>query len=230
MNRMDNIRRQLLDMADPAYKDFQSKLIPTVAPGLIIGIRTPVLRKYAKALAKQPEREEFLGSLPHVYYEENNLHGFLLETLKDYEGCIQELNRFLPFVDNWATCDMMSIRVLKAKPDKTLGRAREWIDSSHTYVCRFGIKVLMDSYLEEHFSEEIPELVAGVCSEEYYVKMMQAWFFATALAKQYEAVFPYLQRKRLPSWVHNKTIQKARESHRISPEQKEELKALKVKL
>jgi len=230
MTNTDKIREQLLTMADPAYKDFHSRLIPTVNPQVIIGIRTPVLRKYARTLAKQPEAEEFLSSLPHVYYEENNLHGFLLESLKDYERCIQELDRFLPLVDNWATCDMMSLRILKTQPERTLKKAKEWMNSSYTYVCRFGIKVLMDSYLEEYFSEEIPELVANILQEEYYVKMMQAWFFATALAKQYEAVFPLLERKCLPAWVQNKTIQKARESYRISPQQKEELKALKMKL
>ncbi len=230
MTNTDKICEQLLTMADPVYKDFHSRLIPTVNPQVIIGIRTPVLRKYARTLAKQPEAEEFLCSLPHVYYEENNLHGFLLESLKDYERCIQELDRFLPLVDNWATCDMMSLRILKTQPKKTLKKAKEWMNSSHTYVCRFGIKVLMDSYLEEYFSEEIPELVANIRQEEYYVKMMQAWFFATALAKRYEAVLPLLERKCLPAWVQNKTIQKARESYRISPQQKEELKALKMKL
>ena len=224
----DLVRSQLLTMADSEYKAFQSKLIPTVNPDKVIGIRTPLLRKYAKALAKQPEQmEEFFQGLPHFYYEENNLHGFLLETIKDYELCIQKLEQFLPFVDNWATCDGTAPKVLRQKPEKTLKKAREWVASSHTYICRYGIKILMDSYLEENFTEEILDIVAKVDSKEYYVRMMQAWFFATALAKQYEAVVPLLQEEGIDIWVHNKTIQKARESYRISAQQKEELKKLK---
>lgn len=230
MNNVEKqIREQLLALADPQYKEFHRRLIPTVDAGTIIGVRTPALRKFARALAKQPEAEEFLRILPHAYYEENNLHGLLLKSIKDYDRCIQELDRFLPFVNNWATADLPSPDILKTEPGKTLEKAKEWINSSHTYVCRYGIKILMDSYLEEQFTEEIPELAAAVASEEYYIKMMQAWFFATALAKQYDAVLPYLQEKRLPVWVHNKTIQKARESYRINPKQKEELKSLKVK-
>lgn len=221
------IVQQLKTMADPAYKAFQGKLIPTVSSERIIGVRTPALRRFAGDMAKRAEAEEFLQCLPHFYYEENNLHGFLLETIRDYGRCIKELDRFLPFVDNWATCDMMNPKVLKREPLKTLDKAAEWVRSSQVYVCRFGIKVLMDSYLEENFSEEILKLVADVESKEYYIKMMQAWFFATALVKQQKTVLPYLQENRLSAWVHNKTIQKARESYRISPQQKEELKKLK---
>ena len=223
----EEIQKRLEELADPAYKAFHCKLIPTVSGESVMGVRTPVLRKFARTLAGQPEGETFLQLLPHTYYEENNLHGFLLETIKDYQRCIEELDRFLPFVDNWATCDMMSPKVLKKEPQKTLSKAGEWTRSNEVYVCRFGIKVLMDSYLEENFSEEILKLVAAVQSEEYYVRMMQAWFFATALAKQKDAALPYLQEQRLSVWVHNKTIQKARESCRISPQEKEELKKLK---
>ncbi len=223
------IREQLLAMADQQYREFHRKLIPTVDPETIIGVRTPALREFAKALAKQPEAEVFLRILPHHYVEENNLHSLLLTTMKDYSRCIRELERFLLFVNNWATSDLPSPSILKTEPEKTLEKAKEWISSSHIYVCRYGIKILMDSYLEENFTEEIPELVAEVASTQYYVNMMQAWFFATALAKQYDAVLPYLQKKRLPLWVHNKTIQKARESSRITVGQKEELKSLKTK-
>ncbi|MBQ9989991.1 MAG: DNA alkylation repair protein [Lachnospiraceae bacterium] len=230
-NTVRLIRSQLLSMAEPEYKAFQSKLIPTMEPDRIIGIRTPLLRKYAKALTRDHKQaEEFLDSLPHSYYEENNLHGFLLETIKDYDQCICRLEAFLPFVDNWATCDGTVPKVLKKYPERTLKKAGEWIKSSHTYTCRYGIKVLMDSYLEENFCENILAMAAAVDSEEYYVRMMQAWFFATALAKQYETVLPYLKERCLNTWVHNKTIQKARESYRITAEQKQELQALKLPL
>lgn len=224
---VEKIRQELLAMKDLGYKEFQKKLIPTVEEERIIGIRTPILRKYSVKLAKQQEVREFLQALPHYYYEENNLHGFLVERIEDYDRCIQELDIFLPYVDNWATCDGTVPKILKKEPEQTLIKAAEWIKSDRTYVCRYGIKVLMDHFLEENFSEEILKLVAGVNSEEYYVRMMQAWFFATALAKQYEAALSFLKNKSLDVWVHNKTIQKARESYRISPGQKEELKGLK---
>lgn len=168
-----------------------------------------------------------MENLPHEYYEENNLHGFLIEKIKDFDTCIAELERFLPFVDNWATCDMMSPKVLKKYPKELLDKIKTWIRSENTYTVRYAIGCLMNDYLEEQFSTDYLDMVAAVKSEEYYIQMMQAWYFATALAKQYEAVLPYLEERRLEPWVHHKAIQKAVESYRITPEQKQYLKTLK---
>lgn len=223
------IRGQLFEMQDLGYRDFQSKLIPNIDPETVIGIRTPQLRKYAKTLAKTSDAAEFLKLLPHQYYDENNLHGFLVESIKDYDTCIAEVDRFLPYVDNWATCDLMSPKVFQKHLPELLEKIRIWLKSDHTYTIRFGIGMLMRFYLDDAFSEEYPELVAGVCSEEYYVRMMVAWYFATALAKQYDAVVPYLEQRHLEPWTHNKAIQKAIESYRITAEQKEYLRSLKVK-
>ncbi|MCI6888317.1 MAG: DNA alkylation repair protein [Lachnospiraceae bacterium] len=224
-----SVRNQLFSMQDLSYRDFHSKLIPDIDPERIIGVRTPQLRKYAKGLAKTPEAAEYLQILPHRYYDENNLHGFLIEEIRDYGTCITELNRFLPYVDNWATCDLMAPKVLKKHLQELLDQIRIWIASDHTYTIRFGIGMLMRFYLDDAFDREYPELVAGVRSEEYYVRMMAAWYFATALAKQYDAVVPYLEEQRLEPWTHNKTIQKAVESYRITPEQKAYLRTLKIK-
>lgn len=223
------VRAQLFAMQDPAYRDFHSKLIPDVDPARIIGVRTPQLRKYAKTLAKTPEAAEYLRILPHQYYDENNLHGFLIESIRDYDACMAAVNRFLPYVDNWATCDLMAPAVFKKHLPELLEQIRVWIASDHTYTVRFGIGMLMRFYLDDAFSGEYPELVAGVRSEEYYVRMMAAWYFATALAKQYDAVLPYLTEKRLDMWTHNKTIQKAVESYRITPEQKDYLRSLRIR-
>lgn len=226
---MHTIKKRLFDLQDLPYQAFQSKLIPTVDPKTVIGVRTPQLRKLAKELAGSEEAEEFLKELPHTYYEENNLHGFLIESIKDYDTCIRELDIFLPYVDNWATCDMMAPKVFKKHLPVFMGKIKEWIASGDTYTVRFAIGMLMKFYLDERFTPEYPELVAAVRSEEYYVKMMIAWYFATALAKQYDAVLPYIQEQRLDVWTHNKAIQKAVESYRITPEQKMYLKGLKVK-
>lgn len=223
----EKIQKELFSMQDLQYREFQSRLMPTVEKERVIGVRTPLLRKYAVQLAKNGEAEEFIKELPHEYYEEDNLHGFLLEKIKDYEKCVKELDRFLPYVDNWATCDMMSPKTLKNHPEKLMGKIREWIQSKDTYTVRYAIGCLMKYYLEEEFQEGCLEMAANVESEEYYIRMMQAWYFATALAKQYEATVPFLQQNRLELWVHNKTIQKAVESDRISPEQKKYLRTLK---
>lgn len=214
-------------MQDLEYRRFQSRLMPTVEEESVIGVRIPLLRKYAALLAKTEEGTQFMKELPHHYYEENNLHGFLIEKIKDYDECVKELDRFLPYVDNWATCDMMSPKILKKYPEKLLEKIREWIRSKDTYTVRFAIGCLMNDYLEEEFQENYLKMVANVESEEYYIRMMQAWYFATALAKQYEAALPLLQQNCLNVWVHNKTIQKAVESYRISPEQKNYLRTLK---
>jgi len=226
---MQSITDQLFAMQDLKYKQFHSKLMPTINPEVIIGVRTPALRKFAKQLRDSTEVERFLKELPHHYYEENNLHGFLLETIKDVNDCIFAINEFLPYVDNWATCDMMAPKVLKKDLPKLYEWVKLWITSSETYTIRFGVNMLMKYYLDEHFLPEYAELVASIRSEEYYVKMVVAWYFATALAKQYDAVLPYLTEQRLDTWTHNKTIQKAVESYRITPEQKVYLKTLKRK-
>lgn len=225
----DEIRADLFGMQDAEYRDFQAKLIPNIAKESIIGVRTPLLRKYAKQLAKQPGAAEFLGELPHSYYDENNVHAFLVEQLRDYGQCLAQVERFLPYVDNWATCDMMSPKVFEKHTDELLSSIRTWLSSGDTYTVRFGIGMLMRLYLDDKFLPEYPALVAAVSSEEYYVNMMIAWYFATALAKQYDAVLPYIEEKRLPAWTHNKAIQKACESLRITPEQKEYLRSFKTK-
>ncbi len=227
---VNEVRTHLFTMQDLSYRDFHSKLMPTVDKSLVIGVRTPALRKYAKELGKDREAAEaFLQSLPHTYYEENNLHGFLIESMRDYEACVTAVDAFLPYVDNWATCDLMSPKVFRAHRAELLGAIRGWLASEHTYAVRFAMKMLMDHYLEEDFASEYLEMVAAVQSEEYYLGMMQAWYFATALAKQYEAALPYLTEQRLERWTHNKTIQKAVESYRITPEQKAYLKTLRRK-
>lgn len=224
------VQKELFDMQDEGYRAFHSKLIPNIDPERIIGVRTPQLRSYAKSLAKQPEAAVFLQQLPHTYYEENNLHAFLIEQIKDYDTCVAQWNRFLPYVDNWATCDMPSPKVFKKHLQELLPQIRTWMDSGETYTVRFGIGMLMRLYLEpDTFSVEYLQWVADVRSEEYYVNMMVAWYFATALAKQWEATVPYIEERRLTQWCHNKSIQKAVESNRITPGQKDYLRGLRWK-
>lgn len=229
---IQKVKKDLFEMQDLKYRDFQSRLMPTVDKEKVIGVRTPQLRKYAATLIKNAATEEiaeFMQKLPHQYYEEDNLHGELIVRIKDYDQCIRELDKFLPYVDNWATCDMMSPKVLKKEPERLLEKIKVWLKAEETYVVRFAMGCLMNDYLEEYFTTECADLVAEVQSEEYYIQMMQAWYFATALAKQYDAILPYLLEHRLSTWVHNKTIQKAVESYRITPEQKASLKTLKIK-
>ena len=230
MNTETTIRARLFELQDLSYRDFQCKLMPTVDPDTVIGVRTPELRKLAKSFSKEPEAEAFLRTLPHRYYEENNLHGFLIETMKDYSQVIAALDAFLPYVDNWATCDLMSPKIFKKHLPELREQIQVWMASSHTYTIRFGIEMLMTFYLDEQFQPEYLDWVADVHSEEYYVNMMIAWYFATALAKQYDAALPYLQEHRLEPWTHNKAIQKAIESYRITDEQKAYLRSLKGKL
>lgn len=226
---MEDIKSALLSMAEEEYRDFQSKLMPTVPKEKIIGIRTPILRKFAKEIHKTPAAKDFLSSLPHEYYEENNLHAFLLEFIDDYGECAEKVTEFLPFVDNWATCDSMSPKIFRKHRKELLEQTKIWISARDTYTVRFGIKMLMEHFLEEDFSAEYPEIVAKIESEEYYIRMMQAWYFATALAKQYDAVLPFIENRRLQKWTHNKAIQKAIESYRITDRQKAYLKTLKIK-
>lgn len=214
-------------MADPKYKDFSAKLTPTVAPERIIGIRIPTLRAYAKRLYKDERASAIFTQEKHEYFEVDNLHAFLIEQIKDVSVCIEELDRFLPRIDNWATCDSLRPKALASNKDILLLKINEWINSEHEYTVRFAIECLMLYYLDEDFDKTYLELVATVKRDEYYVKMMVAWYFATALAKQWDSALPYLEEHRLCEWVHQKTIQKACESYRITAEQKEYLKGLK---
>ena len=226
---MTSLQERLFAMQDKQYAAFQAKLTPGVPEESFIGIRVPVLRKFAKEFTKETECKEFLHQLPHEYYDENMLHGLLISEGKDYEECIRLTDRFLPFVDNWAVCDIMSPKVFTKHKKELLEKIKTWSKSSHVYTCRFGIETLMSHYLDKDFKAEYLEIPASVRSEEYYVKMMVAWFFATALAKQWDATIPYIEQNRLAPWTHNKTIQKAIESYRISPEQKDYLRTLKIK-
>ena len=218
----------LFQLQDKGYRDFQSKLIPTIPVETIIGVRIPTIRKLAKEYGKDPESVEFLKQLPHTYYDENILHALLVAEIKDYEVCVKEVERFLPYVDNWAVCDIYSPKVFRKNKGKLIDKIREWTASDHPYTCRFGMEMLMTHFLDEDFRVEYLEIPAAVHSEEYYVNMMIAWFYATALAKQWDATIGYIEDQRLDTWTHNKTIQKARESYRITPEQKEYLKTLKM--
>ena len=226
---MKSITESLLELRDEEYAKFQAKLTPSVAPELFIGVRVPDVRKLAKLLKNNPDAEAFMQELPHKYYDENMLHGLLISDIKDYDKAVEETNRFLPYIDNWAVCDIMSPKVFKKHKDKLIVSIRKWAGSKETYTIRFGIEMLMSHYLDEDFNAEYLEIPAKIRSGEYYVNMMTAWFFATALAKQWESVIPYIEKKRLDKWTHNKTIQKAVESYRITDEQKEYLKTLKIK-
>ena len=223
----EEIRSKLFHMQDSAYREFNAKLVPGIHT--MIGVRVPQLRAFAKTLGKEGRYDSFLNTLPHTYYEENTLHAFLIELIPEYSDFLPEIKRFLPYIDNWATCDMLRPKSVKKHLVEYLEEIRPWLESDHTYTIRFGLNMLMSFYLNDLFTPEIPKLAAQVTSEEYYVNMMQAWFFATALAKQWDSVIPYIQEQRLSPWVHNKTIQKCVESYRITPEQKEYLKTLKIK-
>ncbi len=222
--------KELFSMQDLEYKNFHSKLIPNIQEETIIGVRTPALRKYAKEFAKNNQAEQFLKCLPHRYYEENNLHGFLLEQIKDFEQCMEEVEKFLPYIDNWATCDMLAPKAFKKNLPELFKKIKVWIKSDKTYTVRFAIGMLMRYFLDEEFDIRYPRMVAKVRSDEYYINMMIAWYFATALAKQYEEILPFIENRQLDdTWTHNKAIQKAVESRRITPEQKTYLKTLKIK-
>ena len=226
---MTSLQERLFAMQDKQYAAFQSKLTPGVPPESFIGIRVPALRKFAKEFAKEVEVNDFVHQLPHKYYDENMLHSLLISQVKDYEECIRLTDAFLPYVDNWAVCDIMSPKVFAKHKAALTEKIKIWSDSRQTFTCRFGIETLMSHYLGEDFKVEYLEIPASARSEEYYVKMMVAWFFATALAKQWDATIPYIEQKRLAPWTHNKTIQKAIESYRITHEQKDYLRTLKVK-
>ena len=224
---MTEIQQQLFQWQDTTYRAFQLSLIPTRYPETVIGVRMPQLRAYAKALAKGEQRETFLRTLPHVYYEELLLHVLLLSGEKDFDRLIAETERVLPHIDNWAVCDTFSPKLFRRYTGELLPYIERWLLSEHEYTVRFAIKMLMDFYLDEQFSPAYPAKVAAVRHEAYYVRMMAAWYFATALARQYDAVIPFLTEQRLDTWTHNKTIQKAVESYRIPDERKAYLKTLR---
>lgn len=229
MNAEKYVVEKLFSMQDVEYKAFHSKLMPTVDSDLVIGVRTPELRKFAKEFMKTEYAEDFLPFLPHKYYEENNLHAFMISSLKDFNKTVEKLNVFLPFVDNWATCDMMRPVSFKNHHRELLAEIEKWLESDKPYTVRFGIEMLMVHFLGEDFDLSYPQRVAEIRSDEYYVRMMVAWYFATALALQYEKILPYIEKKILDPWTHNKAIQKAVESYRITAEQKEYLKTLKIR-
>ena len=228
MNR-EEIVTELFRMRDQDYALMQAKIIPTVAADRIIGVRTPALRAFAKRLYKDRESDEFLSCVPHRYFDEDQLHAFMISLEKDFDRCIEKVDAFLPFIDNWATCDQLSPGVFKTAPEKLLPSIHTWIQSDQTYTVRFAIGMLMQHFLDERFDTTYADMIAEVRSEEYYIRMMIAWYFATALAKQYDLVLPYLEDRRLDDWTHNKAIQKGVESYRITDEQKAYLKTLKVR-
>lgn len=224
---MTQLKEKLFALSDKEYAAFQSKLTPTVDAEKFIGVRVPVLREFAKEFSKQAECAEFLDTLPHEYYDENLLHSVILEKVKRYDECLALVEAFLPYVDNWAVCDTLRPKVFAKHKEELLPKIKEWIASDKTYTCRFGIDMLMTHYLDAAFRPEYPALVTAVHSEEYYVRMMAAWYFATALAKQWDTVIPYIENRQLDRWTHNKAIQKAIESYRITPERKDYLRTLK---
>lgn len=226
---LDEIKNELFKMQDINYRDFNSKLIPTVDKSLFIGVRTPELRKYAKQLAKREDIEEFLHSLPHKYFDENQLHAFIVSEIKDFKSCVDRVNEFLPYIDNWATCDQLSPKVFKKNHKELIAHIKEWLESDKVYTIRFGIGMLMEHFLDEDFDIIYPDKVSNIRSDEYYVNMMIAWYFATALAKRYDSILPFIEKSSLDIWTHNKAIQKAVESYRISTDKKTYLKELKVK-
>ena len=228
MNRTE-IVAALFRLQDQPYAAMQTKLIPTVAADRIIGVRTPELRALAKKLSTDGEIGTFLTDLPHQYFDEDQLHAFIISQEKNFDKCVAEVETFLPFINNWATCDQLSPRTFKKAPERLLPYIDRWIRSDRVYTVRFAIGMLMRHFLDERFEPKYADMVAAVRSGEYYINMMIAWYYATALARQYDAILPYLEGKKLDDWTHNKAIQKGVESYRITPEQKAYLKTLKVK-
>ncbi|MBR3494565.1 MAG: DNA alkylation repair protein [Clostridia bacterium] len=227
MNR-DEIAAELYSLQDRKYAALQATILPTVPPERIIGVRTPALRAMAARLARDEGKEAFLELLPHPTFDEDQLHAFVISLEKDFDPCIREVGRFLPYIDNWATCDQLSPRVFRKEPERLLPYIRTWIRSEHVYTVRFAVGMLMQHFLGERFRPEYADMVAAIRSDEYYINMMIAWYFATALAKQYDLILPYLEDRRLDAWTHNKAIQKSLESFRITPEQKAYLRTLKA--
>lgn len=239
MEIMENIdiTKELFNLQDEQYRNMQIKIIPNIDAERIIGVRTPLLRAFAKDLVKKSKSSldisrtttDFLEKLPHKYFDENQLHAFIICEEKDFEKCMNRIERFLPYIDNWATCDQLSPKIFRKQENRKalLPYIDKWIKSPHCYTIRFAIGLLLQHFLDEEFKEEYLDKAASVRSDEYYVKMMVAWYFATALAKQYDAALPFIEEKRLEKWTHNKAIQKAIESYRVTPEHKEYLRSLK---
>lgn len=225
MNKIE-IEERLIDFRDEKYKEFHCNLMPGYDKERVIGVRMPKLRAFAKEIARDGA-DEFIDNLPHFYYEENNLHGLIICNIKDYDEVIARLEDFLPYVDNWATCDLLKPIAFKKNHDRAIADILRWVSSDKTYTIRFGIGMLMTFYLDDYFKTEYLDTVASVDSDEYYVNMMRAWYFATALAKQYEATIPFIEERKLDKWTHAKTIQKAIESYRISDDTKNYLRSLK---
>ena len=219
---------ELFKSQDKEYREFQSKLIPNINKERIIGVRTPLLRQLSKKIIKENNYSDFLNDLPHKYFDENQIHAFIISEIKDYDECLFEFNKFLPYIDNWATCDQSSPKIFLKNSDKLINEIKRWIKSKDTYTIRFGIGMLMRIYLDDNFKPEYLKMVSNIKSDEYYVNMMIAWFFATALAKQYDSTIEYIKNYKLDKWVHNKIIQKSIESYRISKEKKEYLKKYKI--
>ena len=229
MDTLTFVRTELQALADQNYREFNSKLMPTVEKSTVFGVRTPVLRKFAKEFFKDPRSNEFLTALPHKYFEESQLHAFLVEQIKDFDRCILAVEAFLPFIDNWATCDCFSPAVFKKEPDRLLPYIEKWLTSSHVYTVRYGVVMLMRYFLDERFDEKHLKTVADLPTDDYYLSMAVAWYFATALSKQYDAALPYIQDRLLDKATHNRAIQKAVESFRISEKHKAYLKTLRIK-
>ena len=223
---MMKITDELFLLCDAKYRDFQIKLIPTVDPETVIGVRTPQLRDLAKRMLRECRADAFLAELPHDYFDENQLHAFILSEIKDFRACFDGVKRFLPYVDNWATCDQLSPKVFAKHREELIGDVLAWTGSDHTYTVRFGVGMLMQHYLCDAFDASYPERVARIRSDEYYVKMMVAWYFATALAARWDEILPYMGNGKLDPWTRGRAIQKACENRRISPERKEHLKAV----
>ena len=217
----------LLSYKDEKYKEFQSKLVPNIDKKTIIGVRTPQIKKIVKEIFDTAEATIFLQTLPHQYYEENLIHFFLISKIKDFDECVKEVEKFLPYINCWPVCDQATPLVFKKNHDKLLPLIKKWINSNHIYTARFGIRMLMNEFLNDDFKEEYLEWVSSISGDDYYLEMMVAWFFATALAKQYNATIKYIEKRCLNPWIHQKTIQKALESYRVSDKNKEYLKKFK---
>jgi 3-methyladenine DNA glycosylase AlkD len=228
---MTRIQKILFEYRDEKYGDFSAKLVPTLPRGAFIGVRSPCYKKIIGQIHELPpdEVQDFLQELPHTYHEENCLHIALINKIKNYDECLSELKRFLPYINSWAVSDGLNPPALKKNKEKILPELEQWIRTEAPYTKRVGMLLLMKYFLDGDFKPEYLELPAQIRSEEYYVNMMTAWLFAEALVKQWDATLPFIQNKRLDSWTHNKAIQKACESFRISPEKKEMLKSLRIK-
>lgn len=226
---MTPIQEKLFQLQNLGYRDFHSKLMPTVCKDRIIGVRVPILRKFAKELNKSEVKAEFLNTLPHKYYEEDNLHAFLIEQIKDFDECISALDNFLLFVDNWATCDMMTPKVLGKNLPLLYEKIEEWSKSEHIYTVRFAVVTLMKFFMDERLDKKHLDLLLSTKSDEYYINMAIAWYLATALSSRWDLIIPYIEKQKFDKWIHNKAIQKSIESYRITKEQKEYLKTLKIK-